>query len=84
MPRSHDSLDVPGTPPPEVLDEVAQAWERAAGFAADGLEIHLGIGRFGERVRGTLRLEDEILMRLSATQFLALACGDPVPVPHGR
>jgi hypothetical protein len=83
MPRSHDSLDLPGTPPPEVLDEVAQAWERAVGFAADGLEIHLGVGRFGGGVRAQLRLEDEILMRLSPSQFLALACGDPVPLPRG-
>ncbi len=83
MPRSHSSLDVQGSPPPELLDEVAEAWERAAGFAADGFEIHVGASRFGERLRGQLRLEDEVLMRLSATQFIALACGDPVPVPRG-
>ena len=72
--------DIPATPPAELDDEIAAAWDRAAGFAAEGLDLHVAVGRVSGRVRGTLRLEDEVLLRLSPTQILALACGDPVPM----
>jgi hypothetical protein len=79
MPSSHDT-DLPDSPPDEVLEQVADAWERAAGFAAEGLDLQVGVGRIGGRVRGRLVLEDQVLMRLKPSQILALACGDPLRV----
>ena len=82
MARFHDIDDLPESPPAEVLAEVDAAWERAAGFAADGLELHVAVGRISGRVRGQLRLEDEVLQRLTPSQVLALACGDPLVLPR--
>ncbi len=79
-----DDLDRIDPPPPEVLEEVAAAWDRASALSADGLELHIGTGRVSGRVRGELRLEDTVLLRLGPSQLVALACGDPVRVPRER
>jgi hypothetical protein len=71
--------DLPHDPPPAVLDAVGAAWDRAAEFMADGLELHVSTGRISGRVRGRLCLEDQLLMRLSASDLLDLACGDLRP-----
>jgi hypothetical protein len=79
MTRSHHSLlDLPAGPPPEVLDEIDAAWERAQALVEGEFELHFEVdppdGVFGElrRADGTLEL------RLSASEALAVACGDPV------
>ena len=64
-------------PPAEVLAEVDAAWERAQDLFADELELHFAIGSVGGRVRCELRTtEGEVWERLSASEALALACGD--------
>jgi hypothetical protein len=41
MPRSHALLPIVLGPPPEVLEEIGEAWERAQEAAGDGLELHV-------------------------------------------
>ena len=84
MARSHTASDIPEVPPSEVLAEVDAAWERAARCSSDGLRLDISVGRISGRVRGRLCLEDEILERLTPSQVLAVACGDPVVLPRGR
>ena len=66
--------------PEEVLAEVDDAWERAHELVADELELHFEVSVSG-RVRGELRAAHggELVSRLSATEALALACGDAEP-----
>lgn len=69
--------------PEEVLAEVDAAWERAHAGVADELELHFAVSVSG-RVRGELRAAEcgSLVTRLSATEALALACGDArVAVP---
>jgi hypothetical protein len=64
-------------PPAEVLAEVDAAWERAQEPFAGELELHFALGSVGGRVRCELRTEDgELWERISASEALALACGD--------
>ncbi len=71
--------DLPAGPPPEVLEEIDAAWERAQALV--GFELHFEIDperphhAFGELRRSDGTLE----RRLTASQALAIACGDPVP-----
>lgn len=82
MPHSNSSSFIPAVPPPEVLDEVDAAWERSAAFCGDDLDLRVRVGRISGRVSGELRREDVVLERLSPSQILALACGDPLPLPR--
>jgi len=84
MARSHPAYDIPLTPPAEVLAEIDAAWERASDLASDGVHLDISVGRISGRVRGRLRLEDKILERLSPSQVLAVACGDPLVLPRTR
>jgi hypothetical protein len=84
MAHSHIASDIPEVPPAEVLAEVDAAWERAARLAADGLRLDVSVGRISGRVRGRLCLEDEVVERLTPSQLLAVACGDPLVRPRGR
>jgi len=69
--------DLPPTPPPEVLEEVAVAWERARVFFAAGYSLELGRARWSSRVRGRLRGPGGGIARpLTPRELLALACGD--------
>ncbi len=69
--------DLPSTPPPEVLEEIALAWERARDLCAAGFSLELGCARWSPRVRGRLRRPGGVLARpLSPREVLALACGD--------
>ena len=65
-------------PPAHVLAEVDAAWERAQDLADGELELHFAQALMGGRVTGELRLPDggELVERLSASEALALACGD--------
>lgn len=68
-------IDMLVGPPPEVLDEVAEAWERAAGLAE---ELDVVLDADSGRVRGVRRGADGAPELLSALELLAAACGDPV------
>ena len=80
MPHSNSTSFIPDVPPPEVLAEVDAAWERSADFCGDDLDLRVRVGRISGRVSGELRCEDVVLERLSPSQILALACGDPLPL----
>ena len=82
MAHSNSCSSIPDVPPPAVMAEVDAAWERSAGFCADDLELRMRVGRVSGRVSGELRCEDVVLERLSPSQILALACGDPLPLPR--
>jgi hypothetical protein len=77
MSRSHETLDFLNGPPPEVLDEVAAAWERAQEPLPDGLALHFASEPALGRAWGELRLDDgELLTSISASEAIAIACGD--------
>lgn len=84
MPDSHFSSHVPDSPPPEVLEEVDAAWRRSAAFVGGEADLHVRVGRISGRVSGELRVEDAVLARLSPSQIVALACGDPLPLARPR
>jgi hypothetical protein len=73
---AHDHDPLLG-PPAHVLAEVDAAWERAQDLIAGELELHFATSRVGSRVSGELRVPGgETVQRLSASEALALACGD--------
>jgi hypothetical protein len=76
MSRSPARSDLPPSPPPEVLVEVAAAWERARVLVA-GFTLDLRCVRWWRRVRGELRGPEASVVRcLTAGEVLAIACGD--------
>jgi hypothetical protein len=81
MPRflaTHD--DLPAGPPPEVLQQIDVAWERARELFASDLELHFEVDAALGRVWAELRMPDgAVAERLSATEALAIACGDAPP-----
>jgi hypothetical protein len=81
MPRFHPThRALPAGPPPEVLEEIDVAWERAGGLLDAGIELHFDLG--SGAVRAELRTADgTVVERLSAAEALALACGDAVLAP---
>jgi hypothetical protein len=64
--------------PAEVAAEVDAAWERAQDLVDDEFELHFEVSVSG-RVRGELRAawSGELVSRLSASEALLVACGDP-------
>jgi hypothetical protein len=82
MTRSRPSHDLPAGPPPEVLDEVAAAWERAQELLVHDLELAFDSEPALGRAWAELRLADgTVVERLSACEAVAVACGDTVPAP---
>ena len=81
MTRSHHTVsDLPAGPPPEVLDEIDAAWERAQALLDGELELHFESDPLLHRAFGELRRVDGTLeQRLTAGEALAIACGDAVP-----
>src|SRR4051794_34586173 len=74
---AHAHTPLLDSPPPCVLAEVDAAWERAQDLFADELELHFAVGSVAGGVRCELRTTDgELWERLSASEALALACGD--------
>jgi hypothetical protein len=74
--RSHA---VPSGPPPEVLDEVAAAWERAQGPGS--AELAFASEPALRRASGELRGPDgTLLASISAAEAIAIACGDAAPL----
>ena len=81
MPRFRSTThDLPAGPPPEVLQQIEVAWERARELFESELELHFEVDAPLGRVWAELRGPDGSLVeRLSASEALALACGDAVP-----
>jgi hypothetical protein len=81
MSRSQPMPDLLAGPPPEVLDAVGAAWERAQEPLIEGVELGFASEPSLGRAWGELRLTDGTLVaRLPASEALALACGDAVAV----
>ena len=82
MSRSHlMTHDLPAGPPPEVLDEIAAAWERAQEPLPEGLVLGFGREPALARAWGELRAADGTLVAgISATDVVAIACGDAAVV----
>jgi hypothetical protein len=79
MPRFNatTSPDLPLGPPPEVLQQIDVAWERARELFDSDLALHFEVDAGLGRVWAELRLSDgTVAERLSASEALALACGD--------
>ena len=77
MSRSYAIDDLLNGPPPEVLDEVGAAWERAQVPLPDGLELWFASEPALGRAWGELRLEDgDLVAGISASEAIAIACGD--------
>jgi hypothetical protein len=74
MPRSHAPLAIASGPPPEVLLEIGEAWERAQ--AADDLELHFESEPALGRAWGALCADGRVIERISAAHTVAIACGD--------
>jgi hypothetical protein len=81
MPRFRSTtLDLPAGPPPEVLQQIDVAWERARELFESELELRFEVDAAEGLVWAELRAPDGTLLdRLSASEALALACGDAVP-----
>jgi hypothetical protein len=74
---AHAHTPLLDSPPESVLAEVDAAWERAQDLVAGELELHFSVDSMADRLRCELRtVEGEVWERLSATEALALACGD--------
>jgi hypothetical protein len=82
MSRSQLLHDLPSGPPPEVLEEVAAAWERAQAPLLEELVLDFGSEPALGRAWGELRLVDGALVeRIPASEAIAIACGDAVLLP---
>ena len=75
-PRSHSMDDLPSGPPPEVLDEIAIAWERAQEPLPDALELYFASEPALGRAWGELRLDGKLVTSIPASEAIAIACGD--------
>lgn len=81
MSRSRTALTSTPGPPPEVLSEVAEAWERAQEPLPEGLELDFESEPLLGRAWGVLRLSDgTVVEHIGAASALAIACGDAVVV----
>jgi hypothetical protein len=82
MLRSHLMDEVLAGPPPEALDEVYAAWERAQEPLLDSLELTFASEPSLGRAWGELRLPDgSLVASLAAREALAIACGDAAMLP---
>jgi hypothetical protein len=86
MPRSHAAHELLSGPPPHVLAEVDEAWERAQDLFAGELELNFSVDSLTRRVSGELRLPGggEVWERLSAGEALAIACGEYAVAPAAQ
>lgn len=75
-PRSQTMDDLPPGPPPEVLDEIAIAWERAQEPLPDALELWFASEPSLGRAWGELRLDGVLVTSIPASEAIAIACGD--------
>jgi hypothetical protein len=72
-----DAVDViPASPPPEVLDEVDAAWERAAELAAENRELHFRRDeRTGRTIIEVRTLDGEVLRTIPPSRLFDLIGG---------
>jgi hypothetical protein len=83
MSRSRTALPTPSGPPPEVLWEIGEAWERAQEPLPAGLELDFESEPLLGRAWGVLRLGDgTVVEHVSAGTALAIACGDAAVLPE--
>jgi hypothetical protein len=69
--------DLPAGPPPDVLQQIDVAWERARELFESDLELHFEVDSLFGEVWAELRCADgSVAERLSASEAVALACGD--------
>ena len=81
MTRSHHPA-LPTGPPPEVLEEIGAAWERAQVLVDGAYELHFDSDPALRRAWGELRRPGgTAALRLTASEALAIACGDRVAIP---
>ena len=81
MTRSHP-FALPTGPPPEVQDEIGAAWERAQAPVDGVYELAFASNAALRRAWGELAWPDGTpALRLTASEALAIACGDPVALP---
>ena len=74
---AHAHTPLLDSPPESVLAEVDAAWERGQDLFGGELELHFSLGSVAQGLRCELRtVEGEVWERLTATEALALACGD--------
>jgi hypothetical protein len=81
VPRFRSTIrDLPAGPPPEVLQQIDVAWERARELFDSELELHFEVDAAEGLVWAELRCADGTLVeRLSASEALALGCGAAQP-----
>jgi hypothetical protein len=71
--------ELPAGPPPEVLQQLDVAWERARELFDSELELHFEVDAYLGHVWAELRAPDgSVIERLSASEALSIACGDAV------
>jgi hypothetical protein len=84
MSRSRTALPIPPGPPPEVLCEIDEAWERAQEPLAEGLELHFESEPLLGRAWGVLRRANgTVAEHIGAVTAVALACGDGAVLAPG-
>jgi hypothetical protein len=77
MSRSRTTLPSRPGPPPEVLWEIGEAWERAQELLPEGLELHFESEPVLARAWGVLRMADgRAVEHVGAATAVAIACGD--------
>ena len=76
-PAAADAVDViPASPPPEVLDEVDAAWERATELAADNRELHFRRDeRSGRLIIEVRTLDGEVLRTIPPSRVFDVMAG---------
>ncbi len=69
-------------PPPEVLAQLDESWERAQEMCTGSLELHFEVDSDLRQVWAELRTADgTVAGTLTASEAVAIACGD---VEHGE
>ena len=78
MSRSHHcTVDFADGPPPEVLDEIDAAWERAVTLLGAEARLHFDYDALLRRAFAELRtLDGTVAQGVSASIAVAIACGD--------
>lgn len=72
-------ISLPPSPPPELMDEVAAARDRAAELAASNRELHFSTDEASGRVIVQVRdLEGNVIRTIPPSEALAIMSGEPV------
>jgi FlaG protein len=72
-------ISLPPSPPPEVLDEVAAARDRAAELAASNRELHFSVDEDSKRVVVQVRdLAGNVIRTIPPSEALEVMAGAPV------